>query len=499
MRNPIDALVGYFNPHEGLRRLRSREMLQRAYEGASKRDGWRPKRPGASANTDHAMDAATLRVRSRSLVQNVPYMAQGLRALVANVIGTGITPKWIGPQAARLDELWREWAPFADADGRLDVYGLQAAAYRAMEQDGEVLVRIRTRRPGDRLPVPVQFQLLEIDWLDSSKVGRNGGNTIVNGIEYNPIGQPVAYWLFDAHPGEQVSLSPRRTVSQPVAADRIIHLFTPERPGQGRGFPRAAPVIARVRDLQLYEDAELQRKNLETRLGVLASGDVAMLANAPADIAQLGSPEDARRTGDLGALPSGGITAVPDGVHLTTVQPQAAPGYVDYVKHQLHLIAAGWGVPYEMMTGDMAEVNFSSARIRAIDFRREAEMLQWTVVIPQFCQRLVDEFSDAASLAGLVPRARRRVEFSTPKWDYVNPQQEVRADLAEISGGLSSISEKLRRRGYDPEQVFQELADDVSRLRDLGLMDVLPIFQRPAQGAAATRGEPGNDAGRALK
>lgn len=29
-----------------------------------------------------------------------------------------------------------------------------------------------------------------------------------------------------------------------------------------------------MRDLQLYEDAEAQRKNLESRLSVIASGDV---------------------------------------------------------------------------------------------------------------------------------------------------------------------------------------------------------------------------------
>lgn len=476
MANPIDRLVGFFNPHEGLRRFRAREMLQRAYEGASRKDGWKPKRPGASANTDHAMDAATLRVRSRSLFQNVPYMAQGLRSLVANTVGTGITPRWMGDDAELFDRLWSEWAPHADADGRLDVYGLQAAAYRAMEQDGEVLVRIRTRRPGDGLPVPIQFQLLEIDWLDSALTRTNGSNKIINGIEYDPIGRVVSYWLFDEHPGEQTVVSFRRAASHPVPARQIIHLYTPERPGQGRGFPRAAPVIARVRDMQLYEDAELQRKNLETRLGVLASGDASMMANSP-DLSTPGDPDQARRTGDLGALPSGGITSLPDGVNLTAVEPKAAPGYVDYMKFGLHLIAAGWGVTYEMMTGDVREVNFSSARVRGLDFRREVEMTQWLVLIPKLVDRMCRAFADACVLGGKVRRASYAIDYSTPKWDYVNPQQDVKADLDEIGGGLSSVSEKLRRRGYKPEQVYAELAQDVKTLRELGLLEVLPFFK----------------------
>lgn len=481
MANPVDRLIGWFNPHEGLRRFRARQMLVRAYEGASKKDGWVPKRAGASANTDHAMDAATLRVRSRSLFQNVPYMAQGLRSLVANVVGTGITPRWMGARAASFDKLWAAWAPHADADGRLDVYGLQAAAYRAMEQDGEVLVRIRPRRAEDGLPVPIQFQLLEIDWLDSQRTEKRGANVIINGIEYDAIGRAVNYWLFDEHPGEQSIVTFRRASSHPVPASSIIHLYTPERPGQGRGFPRAAPVIARVRDLQLYEDAELQRKNLETRLGVLASGDASMLANSPVDLSASGDPAEAKRTGELGVLPSGGITALPDGVNLTTVAPVAPPGYVDYVKYQLHLIAAGWGVTYEMMTGDMKDVNFSSARVRMLDFRREAEMTQWLVLIPRLIDRMCRAFVDASVLAGLVPKANYDIDYSTPKWDYVNPQQDVKADLDEISGGLSSLSEKLRRRGYKPDQVYAEIADDVAKLRKLGLLEVLPFFKGAAQ------------------
>ena len=53
----------------------------------------------------------------------------------------------------------------------------------------------------------------------------------------------------------------------------------------------------------------------------------------------------------------------------------------------------------------------------------------------------------------------------------------VAADLAEISGGLSSISEKLRRRGYKPEMVFAELKTDLDRLRADGTLDVLLMLQ----------------------
>jgi lambda family phage portal protein len=365
--NLIDRLVGYFAPMSGLRRTLARDQLKRAYEGAIPRDGWRPARSGASANTDHAMDARELRVRARALVQNVPYITRAIETLVSYTVGTGIAPRSLEAPAlaARIDALWDRWVQQADADGLGNFYSLQARAYRAMEVDGEVLIRIRPRTASDGLAVPMQLQLLEIDWLDDGKNGNVGGNTIVNGIEYNPLGQVSAYWLFDQHPGEMRGRL-NRSASRPVPAGRVIHLFNPARPGQGRGFSRLAPVIARVRDLQLYEDAEISRKNLETRMGVLASGDLSQLQQGD-------GAAEAMKPGELGQLASGGITAIPAGMNITVIEPKAAPGYVEYVSQFLHLISAGIGVPYESMTGDMSGVNMSSARIRRIDFKRDIE------------------------------------------------------------------------------------------------------------------------------
>jgi lambda family phage portal protein len=479
----VDRLVGLYDPIRGLRRQVARGLLTRAYEGASTKDGWKTKRAGASANADHRADSATLRARSRSLTQNVPYIAQGLRSLVASVVGTGIVPRWIGDDADIHDTLWKMWASVCDADGRHDIYGLQAAAYRAMQQDGEVLIRLRPRLLSDQLPVPLQLQLLEIDWLDSTKTMNVDRSQIINGVQYDYLGRVEGYWLFEQHPGDPLlGVSRVRPVSYFVPAKSVIHLYSAERPGQGRGFPRIAPVIARVRDLQLYEDAELQRKNLETRLSVLATGNVSDMVNPPTP----GEAVDtaAAKAGDLGPLAGGQIMQVPNATALTVIEPKVAAGYVEYCKYQLHIIAAGWGVTYAMMTGDTAESSFSSERAARQNFQREAEVEQWVNFIPKFCDRVARAFSDAAELAGKVKRANYNIDHSTPKWDYVNPVQDVQADMMEISSGLSSFSEKLRKRGYKPDLVFQELKTDIETLKESGVLDVMLLMQKGKQLAA---------------
>lgn len=479
--NLIDRAVGYFSPVRGLRRQVARDLLTRAYEGASRNDGWAPRRAGASANTDIAADGRELRVRSRALMQNVPYVAHGMRAHTANVISTGIMPTWTGVNADKLNTAFRRWCDECDADGRLGYAAMQSAAHLAAGVDGDAFIRLRMRHKSDGLQVPLQLQLLEADYLDSEKIADlpNGGR-IVNGIETDAIGRIVGYWMFRNHPGDGYSL--RTTPSYRVDAADIIHFFNPERPGQGRGIPRLAPVIARVRDLQLYEDAELNRKNLETRLAVLASGDIELLSQGASE-----GGYNVKGTESLGALPSGGVLQVPVGSSMTVVEPKAMPGHVDYVKHQQHIIAAGIGVTYEMMTGDVSEVSYTSARVRMLDYRRDAEAEQWNLVVPKLCNPIVRAFENAAVLGQVINRASYEFDHSTPKWQQVDPSKDVAADLAEIGGGFCSISEKIRQRGFTPAEVFAELADDVNTLKSLGLFEALAIMRSKsgAQGLAA--------------
>lgn len=451
----------------------------RAYEGANTKDGWRPRRAGASANLDHRADAVQLRARARSLVQNVPYIARALQSLTSATIGTGIEPvsraesKRLGKQ---LNSLWESWSPVSDADGLHDIYGLQRLAYHAMEQDGEVLIRKRMRLASDGLPVPLQLQVLEADYIDTAKIGPvAGGGRIVSGKQFDALGRCTGYWLFESHPGDPLSAS--KVASKLVPASDIIHLFDARRPGQMRGITRLAPIIARSRDLMLYEDAVLARKNLESRLGVLASASVDAMGN-PSDGATSVDPAKVA-DGDLGALPSGGITELPPGLNLTAFDPKPEGGTVEYLKWQLHLIASGIGVPYEALTGDMNEVNFSSARIRIIDFRRDVEQMQWTVLVPRMLNRIWQWFCDAANFTGLP--IDTAVEWSTPRWDYVNPQQDINAEVEAIKYGLMTPSESLRRRGYKPEQVFAELGSDFAALKESGALPFLQFLQgKPA-------------------
>ena len=262
--NVIDKLVGYFDPRAGLRRQAARDMLVRAYEGASTKDGWLPRRRGASPDADFVADGKMLRDRARSLRQNVPEIRRANKLWGAYVIGTGITTQFKHKQKRVVEKLNAAYWKFtkeADADGRLNLFGLQRNAETTMRTDGEVLIRIRPRRITDGLHVPVQLQMLEIDWLDTTRtqVEQGSGNTTVCGIEYNGIGAAAAFWLFEQHPGDPVYSKPVAIRSRRIPAESIIHYYDPERPGQGRGISAYHAVIATTRDMHLLKDAHAAR------------------------------------------------------------------------------------------------------------------------------------------------------------------------------------------------------------------------------------------------
>ncbi|MCR4332582.1 MAG: phage portal protein, partial [Sulfuricaulis sp.] len=262
--NWIDKAIAYVAPGAGLNRIRARAALRvisssRAYESARidrRTGGWTT--AGTSANAEIGSAFTTVRNRSRDLVRNNPYASKALNALVTQSIGTGIY--------ARMDKgakkQWESWVKRCDFEGHFDLYGIEMLVARAGFESGEALIK-RVRLPGGSGDVPLQLQVLEPDYLDSTRFGlQSNGNYIISGIEINSFGQVKAYWLYDQHPGDS-ALLPRNLESRRHDAEDIIHFYEKRRPGQLRGMPRLAASIIKLRDLDEYEEAELVRKKIE--------------------------------------------------------------------------------------------------------------------------------------------------------------------------------------------------------------------------------------------
>ena len=447
----LDDFIGYFSPVSKLSRIRARRaisIMQRGYDGAKtgrRSGGWIT--PSTSANAEIATSLVKLRDRSRDLVRNNPYASKAMRVLVSNSVGVGINPNI---KNKKILSLWNQWIKECDADGQLGFYGLQRLIVRAIYESGECLIRKRIRKKEDGLIVPLQLQVLEPDYLDASKneTLRTGGY-IQNGIEYDAIGRRVAYWLFKQHPGEAAPLLNGLTSSR-IDAEDIIHVYEKHRPGQSRGVPIFAPAMMTQNDLDEYEEATLVRKAAEACITAFVQSDD--------ESAAIGSvtTEDSRRIEELAP---GMVEYLGSGESVTFNNPPASTGYVEYVNNRLHAIAAGIGITYEQMTGDLSQVNYSSIRAGTLDFRREIEQFQWLTFIPMFCERVMSSWLNVAALTHNI-KTDIEVEWTTPKWDWVDPVKDTKGEEMEIALSLKSFSESARQRGYDPEILLEEVAKD---------------------------------------
>lgn len=248
-------------------KLFGKKAPQRKYEGASKSkrlSRWHT--PNTSANSETAASLETLRSRSRDLRRNNPYAAKAIQVISSNVVGHGIQTQFRGPDdsAKPFEKEWKEWAETTqiDFDGRHNIYGLQRMVMEAVAESGEVLIRKRYNASNK---IPLQYQILESDFLDNNKseAKAENGNTIIQGIEFDKQGKRVAYHLFEAHPGgyDQIFFS-STLKSNRVPASEVQHVFRQDRPGQARGVPWLSPVIVRLKDFDDYEDAQLLRQKI---------------------------------------------------------------------------------------------------------------------------------------------------------------------------------------------------------------------------------------------
>ena len=446
--------------------------------------GWTP--PSSGPNKA-VVGLQNIRNRSRDASRN-DWSGESLtQKWTTSLIGVGITPRFkrvINKSRKQfITDLWNDFVSRSDADGVLNYYGQQTLAVRSWIESGEVFARRRYRRATAGLPVPMQVQLIEAEFvplLDSDTwPGLPKGHTIRSGIELDKSQQRVAYWVHKAHPGDgQVTLEGDMLV-RVLAAD-MRHIFEPKRPGQLRGVSAMAPVLARLRNINDYDDAVLERQKLanlfvafitRTMPGFDAELDIDPLTNLPIEW-EKGAPLAGMQPGMSQELDPGQDVKFAN-------PPEAGTTYSEYMRTANMGTAAASGIPYEVFSGDIANVSDRTLRVIIQEFRRFAEQRQWQIIIPMFCQPVVEWFAEAARVSGQISDEEfgmvRRAEHAPHGWSYIHPIQDPQGKALEVTSGFRSRSSVIAERGDDPESVDDERKSDKDREDNLGLTPVTAV------------------------
>jgi lambda family phage portal protein len=493
--NSLDRVIGYFAPERALARLRARAMItegRRAYE-AAKRDrfteGWNRTVSGNSANAENGPAYAITRDRARELVRNNPYAGVAVRKLAAHIVGKGINPTAKSedePRRAVLRQNWEAFVENADLEGRTNFYGLQNLVVRTVVESGEALIRWYQTDP-DIVGTPLQCEVLEPDYIDTARNDSDlaAGRYIVQGIEFDRFGRRVAYWLFDRHPGDMALQRGIALQSKRVAAEEIEHVFDRVRAQQIRGVTWFAPVATDMRDVDDYDFAERLRKKVAACFSVFIQRDdmsdpVAIGATTSDTYAQPGASTS--RTMEI--VQPGTINYLRRGETPTFASPPRSEGYGDYMVMQLMAIAAGIGIPYHVMTGDLRQANYSSLREGKLDFWQLLDNWQLFMVVPQVCAPAwrKSHMAWAKSLRDdrLAPRVFSQPEWMMPRRPWVDPLKDGEAEALELKLGLKSYPMAERERGLTPEEVYDQNKKWIPMLKEIGIDQTQAGAAKPA-------------------
>lgn len=385
-----------------------------------------------------------IRNRARYLVANSAVAARAVQAFVDNVVGPGIMllPK-IGSKelkAVLLDN-WNTWTDVADVDGLHNLYGLQALAVRMVFIDGEVFVRFNTATDGS-----LRLQLLPAEFIDTTITRDN----VVAGVEFDEVGRRTAFYIFEWHPGNLLRL-PK---SNRVSTTEVLHIFRPVIPGQVRGVSALLPIMQKLNDLDQFDRATLVKQ----KTGALLTGFITTPNDNPLGAAKA---DDGTWTA---SLEPGTIQRLSPGESLEFSDPPDTGGYSDYAKTQLQLIASGLGLPYNILSGDLSDTSYSSARVGLIEFCKYIDAIQWQFV-HMFCRPVFQRWVELEILRGALPSPENGVQFymrnvswAPPAMQMTDPQREVDAMVRAIRAGLMSREMAVASLGYDLADVDAQIA-----------------------------------------
>ena len=461
--------------------------------------------------------------RSREQYAKNDYAKAFVRLCKTNIVGpNGVrlqsqakdpngTPDTLARRA--IEDAWKEWSKPKNADmaGERSFRALCDMAIASAAMNGEILaVMVVGKEAG---PWGFSLQLIDPVRLDLGLIRDEmpGGGFIRFGIEYDRYGRKVAYYFLSpsesmqmvatlgrepmiAYDGTTVMLG---KTYQRVPAEFVVHAFIPEVLGQKRGWPWMATSLLRMANVGGYEDAAL----IAARVGAAKMGFFRPGENADED----SLPEDPQIPTD--ASP-GTYDVLPRGWEFDRYDPTYPAGeFGPFMKATLRGIASGLGVSYNSLANDLEGVSYSSLRQGALDERDCWKVLQaW--FIESFIQPIHDAWLPRALLMGRITVAGASLKpsridkysavgWQPRRWAWIDPQKEVSAAILAVDARLRARGDVIRESGDDPDDTWDEMAEEEARLKELGiapLADVVKQASAMAQEAAADQtGDAGSD------
>ncbi len=469
--NLYDRAVRYFDPIKANARLQARVRssmlgaMAGGYVGTSRTDralsGWQT--TIGSPDADILTDLQVLRDRSRWLARNAPLGAGAINTTVTNVVGGGLkiqaridraflrlsdqqADEWEGA----VEREFALWGKYCDVQRMLTFGGLQELALRSALESGDVFA-VLPYLPKERSPYGLSVQLIEADRVTNPSY-KPDSKELAGGVERDPYGAAIAYYIQDRHPGEiypggaSATWTKVRAYGDASGRRQVLHLCRMVRPGQVRGVPFLAPVIRELKQISRYTDAELMAAVISGMLTVFVKSELGDSPLAPMSPTE----ETGAAAGDADIkLGNGAVVGLAPGEDVSTVNPQRPNAQFDpFVVAIVRQIGLCLEIPYEVLVKHFT-ASYSAARAALLEaWKFFMGRRLW--LAESFCQPIYEAWLEEAIANDRIPapgylsdplirEAYCRADWIGPSKGMINEKDEVEAAVIRIQHRLSTL------------------------------------------------------------
>ncbi len=465
--NPIDRVLAFFDPVGGIKRAQARSIL--AYYEAAKPDRLRKGRRETGSGNDAVLRAgAALRQQARHLEQNYDLALGVLNTLVANTVGPngiGVEPQprnddgTINDALAReIMDLWKDWCREPEVTKQHDWASMCRIIVRSWYRDGEEFTQmvsgnIASLNHGTRVPFSVE--MLEADYVPFDYQA-SAPAVIVQGIEVNAWGAPIAYHIHKQDPLQQSSMFAGSQMKR-VPASRMLHIKNVHRIRQMRGVSVFASVLNRFDDLKDYEESE--------RIAAkIAASMAAFIKKGSPDLYQPGDPDASNPEGarQLKMRPGMIFDDLKVGEEIGTIDTNRPnPNLETYRSGQLKAIGAGTGPTFSSIARTY-DGTYSAQRQELV----EGYMIYGTLsneFIGRIVRPIYEQFIAVALAsgqlkipAGVKSETMDDAAYMAPAMPWIDPKKEAEAWAAMEDRCYISGQEIIRKRGGNPSDTLEQ-------------------------------------------
>lgn len=434
--------------------------------------------PLDGGDPDYSITGAgeSLTQKARYIDANSDVGTGALDSLVARTVGDMIRTEPLvkrtdGTPATELNEklqtLYHRWMESPDITGELKRGEVQRLACRTWYRDGEFLCRrVEGLNVKHNTFLPLSIQLLEIDHL---RIDYTIPPNIVNSVEKDEWGRPIAYWILPVHPG---SIS-RFALPMPVRilASEIIHPKITKRIGQTRGVTQFHAVFDRfqdVNDIDLYE-------RTAAKMGAAIGLKIERPLEYQPNIIK-GNILNRERIQQF--WPGMVLDGLDPGEKAEMLNPAGRPNpEITKFRHdQLRSAAAGLGISFSALS-NVFDGNYSAQRQDMVQNESKIDA-KTDSFITGFINPIYKWAVEAMLLYGFIDLSLfKNVDLWTifdavhhgPALPWIDPQKEIEAKVQAVEAGFKSRAQIIRENGDNPDAVRSEIAMERQRDEEQGL------------------------------